>query len=202
MPVTSADRNQDRNMAARAQPGYNQPAPAPAPPAQSYGGGGGGSRGGGGGGAAMAQPAPPAPPAVPRVSLEDYIRGNFLYKNQEAENQRLLGDYDAQTMMGQQQTEADQTSRRTDLNRTMDEAGVANANEKAARGTLRSGFTFQDQEKINVQGTQQRKFIDDLLTNFIAQRGSGRVNEQAQGRNRSNSVMTSLTDQFNKTQNF
>jgi hypothetical protein len=152
--------------------------------------------------APAAAPAAPAPPPVPRVSLEDYIRGNFLYKNQNTENARLLDDFDSETMMGRQQTEADQTSRRTDLDRTMNEAGVANAEEKAARGTLRSGFTFQDQEKINVQGAQQRSFIDDLLTNFISQRQSGRVNEQAQGRGRSNAVMTSLTDQFNKTQNF
>lgn len=194
-PVTYADRQKDANMVARSAP---VPAPAPAP-APVYRGGGGG--GGGSAPRMAAAPAAPAPPpAPPRMSLEDYIKGSFLMKSQEAENSRLLEDFDASTMMQQQQVEADQTFRQQDLRRNLDEAGIDNAESKASRGVLRSGFTFQDQDKINAQGEQQQNLIANLLTNFLSQRQQGRVAEQARGRGLLNDRINMLTQDFNKQQ--
>lgn len=173
---------------------YRTPAPAPAPaPAPvapaSFGGGGGG---GGGGGA--------APAAPPMMNLDDFIKSNFLYTAEKNEGKRRLEDWDAETMRLQQETEADQKMRRAALGRRLDDAGTANAEDMAGRGLLRSGLTFQNQDRIEEEGVEQENVIAQLLTNLIGQRGHGRLNQEAQNRSALNDRISQLTDQFNQKQ--
>ena len=163
---------------------------AAAPRMQAGGGGGGGM-----GGAPAAATA-----AAARPSLSDYINSNFLYQQQQGANDDSMTNYDAQTMKGQQDTEATQALRGNDLRQNQDQAGNANANDLAAHGLLNSGINFQNQDRINAQGVNQQASIDNLLSDFISGRQQGRQTQGNANRQALNGVMNQLTQQFN-TQN-
>lgn len=175
-----------------------RPRPAPAP-TRSGGGGGstysaaGGDLGGGGGYA----PAAAAAPA--RVSLRDFIDKDFGYKqavDEYGDNGRRIREFDAETERGRGETERDQAVRREDLEQDMGEESLDAANSLAGRGLLRSGGLFLEQDKINRAGAQRRSAIDDLLANFLSQRGSGRIQQQQQGRSAINERINALTQQY------
>jgi hypothetical protein len=151
--------------------------------------------GGGGGGAQVA-----AAPAIAKPSLSDYINSNFLYQQQQGVNDDALAGYDQQTLKGQQDTEAEQALRTQQLNQNLAAAGNTNAEDLAAHGLLRSGVNFQNQDKIDAQGVNQKSAIDSLLTQFNDTRQSGRLTQQQANAQALNSVIQQLTQQFN-TQN-
>ena len=171
-----------------------QPAPTPAPVLGGGGGGGGARRGGGGGGSAAAMVAP----AGPAMSLEDFIQNHFLKKQTENEMARALEDFDAETMRMQQETEADMALRQQDLQRDLDDAGLENAGSFAARGLDRSGLVFQAQDRINAEGQQRGRQIQEMLTSLLGDRGRGRIQQQRQGEALLNQRIAELTRQFNE----
>ena len=152
---------------------------------------------GGGGGSA---PAAVATQAAARPSLSDYINSNFLYQQQEGANNDAMNNFDAQTLKGQQDTQATQALRGHELQQNQDQAGNANANDLAAHGLLNSGINFQNQDRINAQGANQQSSIDNLLSDFISGRQQGRQTQGNANRQALNGVMNQLTQQFN-TQN-
>ena len=145
-------------------------------------------------------PAAVATQAAARPSLSDYINSNFLYQQQQGANDDSMTNFDAQTMKGQQDTEATQALRGNDLRQNQDQAGNANANDLAAHGLLNSGINFQNQDRINAQGVNQQASIDNLLSDFISGRQQGRQTQGNANRQALNGVMNQLTQQFN-TQN-
>lgn len=150
------------------------------------------STSGGGGGAAAA-----APVAPPRPNLTDYINNNFLKTQAESEAQRRLQEYDAAT---QQQTTAGQADEATKLGllqQNLDDQGIANAEDMAGRGLLRSGLTFQGQDKINQQGQIAQNNIHQVLANLLQGRSQGRVQQEAQGRQGINDAINQITQQYN-----
>lgn len=152
---------------------------------------------GGGGGSA---PAAVATQAAARPSLSDYIDSNFLYQQQQGANNDAMNNFDAQTLKGQQDTQATQALRGQELQQNQDQAGNANANDLAAHGLLNSGINFQNQDRINAQGVNQQSSIDNLLSDFISGRQQGRQSQGNANRQALNGVMNQLTQQFN-TQN-
>ena len=161
-------------------------APSPAP-AVSYGGGGGG------GGSAAA----PVAPAAPKMSFDDFIAKDFGYKQTKNENSRRLQDYDAESLLLQQQTESEQDMRRTALEETLQQMGGDWANDAANRGILRSGLYLQGQDQVDQQGVEGNQDIDQLLTNLQSKRSTGRVAQEAANRNALNDVLSQLSEKFN-----
>lgn len=190
------------------QPGYNAagtgskqknpgavpvaPKATPAPVAQVQTYADSGSGGGGGGGAAAV-----AAPVAARPSLTDYINGNYLYQNQQKQNQLALSDFDAQTALGQQQTQAEQAQKEQALQQSLADLGNTNAESEAGRGLLNSGFTIQNQDKINQQGAVQDNSIQGLLSAFIQQRQAARAAQAQQGNSALDTVMQQLTQNYN-----
>jgi hypothetical protein len=178
-------------------------APTPAPRTASTGGGtpivsaysGGGDSGGGGylGGA----PAVAAPP--PRPSLRDFIDNDFGYRQAQDEygdEGRRIREFDAETLRGRGETERDQGVRREALDQDLAGESIDVAEDLAGRGMLRSGGLAVEQGRVNRSGAQRRSAIDDLLTDFISQRGSGRVQQQQANRSALNDRINQLTQQY------
>lgn len=173
--------------------GVAGPAPvAPVVAAPVYEEAGGGYGDGGG----YAAPAAVAP-VVQKPDLNTWLQQNSLAQQQEQENQRLLQDYDAQTARDRRITEADQGLRFKALDQQVNEAGLANANDMASRGILRSGLTFQAQDQINANAAKQRSSIDDILSDFINSRQSGRVDQEAKNRAAIAEARQKAIDQYN-----
>lgn len=175
-------------------------APAAAAPAVSYApsgdGGGGGYVGGGGGGGGAAG----AVGAIAVPSFDQYIANDFGYRQAENENTRRLNDFDAETLRGRQQTEAEQGLRRTALQQVLQDAGGEWAGDTADRGLLRSGLYQQGQDRfVDQRGVQGNQDIDQLLSEFISNRGAGRIQEEASGRNALNEVLSRLSADYNKS---
>lgn len=150
------------------------------------------SSGGGGGGGGM--------DTVSRPSLDDYIKSNFLYTQTDNEGKRRLDDFDAEGLRLQQETEAEQRNRRNALQRDLAEASQASSEGLAGRGLLRSGFLFQNQDKINSIGAEKENDIASLLTDLISGRQSSRRQLEASNRDALNQQIQKLTDQFNSQQ--
>ena len=159
---------------------------------QSGGGGGGYSSGGGGGGGGSSVPAPKPP------SLDDYIADNPLYVAQQNENSLLMDEFNDQTRFLRGEVRDDVSKRRDALARVLTDLGTENANDFAGRGLLRSGLSFQGQDKIDQQGEEQRLTIDEMLSDFIAQREQERLAQQATNRGALNNVIQQITDQYTK----
>lgn len=173
----------------------NQPAPVPVwdNSAPSDGGGFSGGGGGGGGGAA---PAAAATAVAARPSLQDFISGNYLRKQAVDEGNTRLGEFDADTARQRGLVAADQELRRHTLQQNLDDQGLSNAETMAARGLLNSGLTFQNQDRINQQGNQQRGIIDQLLNTFTAQRQGQRAQQEAANRQAIADAIAKITDQY------
>lgn len=148
--------------------------------------------GGGGGGSAVA-----ATQAAAAPSLDDYIKNNFLYTSTADQNQRQLDDFDAQTLKGQQDVQAQQALKQQNLQQNLNDAGQANAEDLAGRGLLRSGINFQNQDRINQGGEQQQNQIAQLLTDFTGQRQTGRQQQLTANQAALNAQIAALTQQFN-----
>lgn len=151
------------------------------------------SSGGGGGGGYDAAP-------VSRPSLDDYIKSNFLYTQTDNEGKRRLDDFDAEGLRLQQDTEAEQRNRRGTLQRDLADASQASSEGLAGRGLLRSGFLFQNQDKINSIGAEKENDIASLLTDLISGRQTSRRQLEASNRDALNQQIQKLTDQFNSQQ--
>lgn len=171
----------------------NQPAPVPVWDNSVDSGGGGGYSGGGGGGGGSAAA---ATVAAARPSLQDFISGNFLNKQAIDEGNRRLGEFDADTTRQQGLVAADQALRRTNLQQNLDDQGVQNAETMAARGLLNSGLTFQNQDKINQFGNNQRGVIDQLLSTFQTNRAGQRAQQEAANRAAIQDAISKITDQY------
>lgn len=173
----------------------NQPAPVPVfdTSADQGGGGysGGGGGGGGGGGSAAA-----ATVAAARPSLTDFINGSYLRNQAVDEGNRRLGEFDADTTRQRGLVSADQALRRTNLQQNLDDQGLQNAETMAARGILNSGLTFQNQDRINQFGNNQRGVIDQLLTTFQNNRASQRQQQEAANRQSIADAIAKITDQY------
>ena len=143
-------------------------------------------------------PAAVATQAAARPSLSDYINSNFLYQQQNGAGNDAMANFDAQTLKGQQDTQATQALRGNELQQNQDQAGNANADNLAAHGLLNSGINFQNQDKINAQGVNQQSSIDNLLSDFISGRQQGRQTQDSANRQALNGVMNQLTQQFNQ----
>lgn len=142
--------------------------------------------------------APPAvAPIVQKPDLNSWLQQNSYQQQQQQENDRLLQDYDAQTARDRKITEADQGLRFNALNQQVNEAGLANANDMASRGILRSGLTFQAQDQINANAAKQRSSIEDILSDFINTRQSGRVDQEAKNRAAIADARQKAIDQYN-----
>lgn len=152
------------------------------------------SSGGGGGGGGYSD----AP--VSRPSLDDYIKSNFLYTQTDNEGKRRLDDFDAEGLRLQQDTEAEQRNRRGTLQRDLADASQASSEGLAGRGLLRSGFLFQNQDKINSIGAEKENDIASLLTDLISGRQTSRRQLEASNRDALNQQIQKLTDQFNSQQ--
>jgi hypothetical protein len=163
-------------------------APVAAPVVQQLSGGG--SSGGGGGGAAAA-----ALPARP--SLTDFINGNYQYQDQQNQNNLALQDFDADTAQQKAATAADQAVKEQALQQNLADAGVSNAEGEAGRGLLRSGFTEQNQDKINAQGATQDNAIQGLMTALMSSRQTARQTQAQQNQAALNTIMGTLTQQYN-----
>lgn len=150
------------------------------------------SGGGGGGGVATA--------AAPAMTLDDFIKNDFFYNQQLGENERLLSDFDAESLRLQQQTEAQQRLQRQYLADRLADMGIENAGGMAANGLLRSGMTFQKQDKINEYGVQQENDIAQTLTDLLGNRQSGRVQQEAANRAAVNNILNQLAQRFNASQ--
>lgn len=172
----------------------NQPAPVPVWDNSGDSGGGGGYSGGGGGGGGGAAAA--ATQVAARPSLQDFISGNFLNKQAIDEGNRRLGEFDADTTRQQGLVAADQALRRTNLQQNLDDQGLQNAETMAARGLLNSGLTFQNQDKINQFGNNQRGVIDQLLTTFQTNRAGQRAQQEAANRAAIQDAISKITDQY------
>jgi hypothetical protein len=149
--------------------------------------------GGGGGGFATAA-------AAPVMTLDDFIKNDFFYNQQLGENERLLSDYDAESLRLQQQTEAQQALQRQYLADRLADMGVENAGNMAANGLLRSGLTFKKQDRINEYGVQQENDIAQTLTDLLGNRQSGRVQQEAANRAAVNNILNQLAQRFNASQ--
>lgn len=165
-------------------------APAPAGGSPSYGAYS--DEGGGYGGS-------PAPAAPPKPSLKDFIDNDFSYRqamDEYGDNGRRIQEFDAETGRLRGDIDRDIKVRREDLDADLQEESLGNANDLAGRGLLRSGGLFQMQEQTNRAGNQRRGAIDDILTDFISSRGSGRVQQQQQNRSALNERIAALTNQY------
>ncbi len=137
--------------------------------------------------------------ATPRVSLRDFIDQDFGYQQAQAEygdNGRRIRDFDSETTRLRGETERDQEVRRQDLTQDLGEASIESAEDLAGRGILRSGGLFVEQDKINQEGNRRRAAIDDLLTDFLSQRGSGRLQQQQANRQALNEQINQLTQRY------
>lgn len=143
------------------------------------------------------EPAVAAAPIVQKPDLNSWLAQNSYAQQQEQENSRLLQDYDAQTARDRTLTEADQGLRFKALDQQVNDAGLQLANDNAARGILRSGLTFQGQDQINANATRQRSGIEDILSDFINQRQSGRVDQEAKNRAAIADARQKAIDQYN-----
>jgi hypothetical protein len=173
------------------------PAPAPQPqasPVPQYGGGGGG------GSAPAPAMAAAATQVAARPSLDDYIKSNFLYTSAKNQGDNALSDYNAGTIKGQQNVEADQGLRNNRLDQSLADQGNQNADNLAAHGLLRSGFNFQNQDKINQQGDVQRNNIANMLTDFLGARNTGQQAQVNSNQQALNNAISQLTTQFNSGQ--
>ena len=139
-------------------------------------------------------------PATAPPSLNDYIKNNFLYQSQDAANQRSMDNYNAQTLKGTQDVQAQQALKDQNLQQSLADQGNQNANSLAAHGLLRSGFNFQNQDKINAGGMQQQNGINQLLTDYTGQRQTGALSQQDANAAAMNKQIQALTQAYN-TQN-
>lgn len=156
----------------------------------SGGGGGGGSSSGGAATAALA-----APIVLPNIN--DYIKKSYLLNSTDQEADRKLDDFDAQTLAGRQDTEADMARRQVYLDQDLDNQGQANAESFASRGLDRSGLVFQAQDKIDAAGEKQRDSINQLLTDFTRGRTTARLTQQEANRQARAQAIQQLTDTYN-----
>ncbi len=168
------------------------PVPAPSPVTSAV------SRGGGGGGSAGASALVPQP--APVVNIADWLPQQFAYQQAQRAGEDDLADYDAQTLYGQQQTEAGQAVKRAALQDQLDRLGQNNAEDFASRGLGRSGLVFKEQDNIDKQGVTQKNAIDDLLSQFIQTRQTGRQQQEQANRAALQNVMNQLTTQFATSQ--
>lgn len=145
-----------------------------------------------GGGRAAPQPAP--------ITFDDFVKNDFFYNQRLAENERLLSDFDAETLRMQQETEARQQLQRQYLAERLADMGIASAGDQAARGMLRSGSTFQKQDRINQYGAKEENTIAQLLTDLLSERTSGRVAQEQANRAAINQVLQQLASRFNSEQ--
>lgn len=189
-PNTAGGRTGGRPQGFAPAPAAPAPAPASAPVDPTFA-----AIGGGGGGVAAAAPATAA-----RPNLEDYIRNNFLYTQQDNQNKMNLDQYDAQTMLQQQQGQANGDLRQQQLQQNLNDQGQANAESFAARGLGRSGGVFAMQDKINANGQVQRQGIQQALQDLIANRGQGRLTQQQANQQALDSKIQQITQQFNSSQ--
>lgn len=173
------------------QPAAAAATPAAAPAANAVqallsGGvsGGGGASSAGVGGAAAAP------------SLQDYINSNFLYQQQQGVNNDSLNNFDADTLAQTQETQAQQALKEQQLGQQQNQLGQTNADNLAAHGLLDSGINFQNQDKIDANGNQQKSAIDSLLTNLVSTRAQGRLTQQQANQQALNTVMNQLSQQF------
>lgn len=151
--------------------------------------------GGGSGGGASGATSPAAAP-----SLQDYINSNFLYQQQQGQNDDALNNYDAGTLQQTQDTQAQQALKDQQLAQQQNQLGQTNADNLAAHGLLDSGINFQNQDKIDANGNTQQAAIDSLLTNLTATRAQGRVTQQQANQTALNTVMNQLATQYAGTQ--
>lgn len=165
------------------------------------GGSSSGSGGSGGSSAATGTAAASAGVVAKIPTLQDYINKNYLLTTTDAENSRKLQDFDAESLAGRQDTEADQAKREAYLDQDLDRQGQDSAESFASRGLGRSGLVFQAQDKIDASGEKQRDGIDDLLTDYLKQRTSSRLQQQAQNRSSRAAVIQQLTDAYNTAVN-
>lgn len=152
----------------------------------------GGAPIGGGGGGGVGDIGAPAP-----MTFDDFVKKNFTYTQTQNEGARRLQDFDAETLLKRQQTEAEQNMRRTALQQTLQQMGGDWANDAANRGILRSGLYLQGQDRVDKQGVTGNQDIDQLLTNLLQERSSGRVQQEASNRSALNDVLSQLSQQFN-----
>ncbi len=132
-----------------------------------------------------------------RPSFDQYVSGDFGYNQTRNEGDRRLQDFEAQTLLGRQQTESDQNMRRSALQQTLSQMGGDWANDAANRGILRSGLYLQGQDKVDQQGVQGNQDIDQLLSQFITGRQSEKVNLEQQNRSALNDVLSQLSQKYN-----
>lgn len=171
----------------------NQAAPTPVFDTSVDAGGGYAGGGGGGGGAA---PAAAATAAAARPALNDFINNSYLRQQAVDEGGRRLGEFDADTTRQRGLVTADQALRRTNLQQNLDDQGLQNAETMAARGILNSGLTFQNQDRINQYGNNQRGVIDQLLTTFTNNRAGQRAQQEAANRQAIQDAIAKVTDQY------
>lgn len=176
------------------------PTPLPSPIHTMGGGGGGGFSGGGGIAQPAAAAAAPPVPAVPRPSLQDYISNNFLYNSTKAQGDNALSDYNAGTLKGEQNVQGDQALKLNNLQTSLNDAGTQSADNLAAHGLLRSGFNFQNQDKINQQGDIQKNNIANMLTDFLGQRAQGQQQQVNANQSALNNAINNITTQYNSGQ--
>jgi hypothetical protein len=146
------------------------------------------------GGSVGGYSAPVAPP--PRRSLADVIASDFGLRQQQEENARREGEFDLETGRLRGETEREQTVRRGELQTDLGDMSLDSSEDLAGRGLLNSGGLFLNQDRINAEGSKRENSIAELLTSLLADRGSGRTQLQAQGRNAYNERMNSLTSDY------
>lgn len=167
-------------------------APAPVVNTQSYDDSG--SYGGDVGG--YSAPAAPAPP--PRRSLADVIAQDYGLRQQQEESLRREGEFDLETGRLRGETEREQAVRRGDLQEDLGDMSLDSSEDLAGRGLLNSGGLFVNQDRINAEGSKRENSIAEMLTNLLSERGSGRLNLQAQNRNAYNERMNALTQDYSR----
>jgi hypothetical protein len=141
----------------------------------------------------------PAVAAAPRVSLRDFIDNDFSYRQAQDEfgvGGRREQEFDAETKRLRGETEADQKVRREQLTQDIGDESIDAAEDLAGRGMLRSGGLFQEQDRINRSGAQRSSAIDDILSDFLSTRATGRLAQQQQNRAAINDRIQQLTSQY------
>lgn len=141
----------------------------------------------------------PAVAAAPRPSLRDFIDNDFTYRqglDEFGENGRRIQEFDSETKRLRGETERDQGVRREQLNQDIGEESLGAAEDLAGRGLLRSGGLFQEQDRINRSGAQRGSAIDDILTDFLSQRQTGRLQQEQANRAALNDRISQITQQY------
>jgi len=195
--VSASIANPGTSTLFRSSPSVTYTAPRPAAAAAPTPVGGAPSSGGSYDGGGYGGGAPAA--AAPRPSLRDFIDNDFSYRQAQDEfgdNGRRIQEFDSETERLRGDVDRDINVRREDLDADLKTESLDVANDLAGRGLLRSGGLFQMQDMVNRSGNQRRSAIDDILTDFISSRGSGRLQQQQQNRSALNERIAALTNQY------